>query len=175
MKNPAWRDTPSAGIALEPQPDKPTLTIMFRAPMAELPTQLSGCFAAILGYLKSRGRSPAGPRFAMYRNLDGRMAEVEAGFPVANYTEGREDIVPGMLRACDAATALHVGPYSQLGGKYAELALWITRRGLRIDGPFTEFYLNDPDTTLPELLQTKIVIPVKSDAGAGFARPQTLP
>ena len=61
------------------------------------------------------------------------------------------------------ASAVHVGPYEQLGDAWARMmGEWLPASGRRIseDAPSYEVYLNNPMTTPKDELRTEIRIPV---------------
>jgi effector-binding domain-containing protein len=62
---------------------------------------------------------------------------------------------------------LHVGPYDALGETYAAIGEWMVQHGLMRSPadwerylPMWEEYLDDPATTPPGELRTRIVIPL---------------
>jgi AraC family transcriptional regulator len=61
------------------------------------------------------------------------------------------------------ATVLHEGPYEKFGETYAKIyGQWLPANGCEpADPPSLEFYLNDPNTTEPEDLQTEVCVPIE--------------
>ena len=61
------------------------------------------------------------------------------------------------------AVVTHIGPYSELGGTYAELfGSWLAQSGRELrNAPAYEIYLSDPDNTEPEELITEIHMPLE--------------
>ena len=61
------------------------------------------------------------------------------------------------------AVTLHEGPYEKFIDTYAFLyGQWIAASKYEpADGPSLEFYLNDPNTTDPEDLQTEVCVPIR--------------
>lgn len=61
------------------------------------------------------------------------------------------------------AVFLHKGPYEKLTGTYQFIfGVWLPGSGEKLrDVPSFERYLNTPQTTRPEALQTEIYIPLK--------------
>jgi AraC family transcriptional regulator len=53
-----------------------------------------------------------------------------------------------------------VGPYSAIGEAYTALGEWMAMNGYDYEVCY-EFYLNDPEETAPEQLETEIVFPIK--------------
>jgi AraC family transcriptional regulator len=67
------------------------------------------------------------------------------------------------LAGGDYATILHKGPYEELGRSYGVLmGNWLPASGRELrDAPAFEVYLNSPDYTRPEDLQTLIHVPLE--------------
>jgi AraC family transcriptional regulator len=76
-------------------------------------------------------------------------------------TEG--DFFQQEIPAREYAAVLHTGAYACLNDSYAELAgKWIPLAGREIANlPSIEFYLNTPENTPEEQLQTKIYLPLE--------------
>lgn len=56
----------------------------------------------------------------------------------------------------------HRGPYEGLPEAYEALAAWMAQHPeYRICGPAIDRYLNDPDITPPEQLETGVLFPVE--------------
>ena len=60
------------------------------------------------------------------------------------------------------AAVQHRGPYDSLPAAYEALAAWMAAHPeYRICGPAIDRYLNDPDTTPPEQLETGVLFPIE--------------
>lgn len=145
------------------QAEQTVASIRMRTPVQDLPKVLGQACGAIAQYLGEQGVKPAGPPFAAYYNMDMQDLDVEAGFPVAQSLEGKDNIQSGQLPACRAATCVHVGPYKDIEPAYNALIAWIKENNLETIGIVYEFYLNDPQTTPPDKLMTKIIMPLKAE------------
>jgi len=146
---------------LKDQPAQPTLVIRTRTPVQDLPQLMGETYGTIAQYLRELDECPAGPPFAVYHNMDMQDLDIEIGFPVARELQGQGTIQSSELPAGDVATCLYTGPYQDIGQPYEALSQWITDRGREPTGVSYEFYLNDPQETPPEQLQTQIVFPLK--------------
>lgn len=146
---------------LREQHAQPTLIIRTRAAVQELPQVLGQAFRKIALYLGELGEHPAGPPFVAYYNADMDDLDLEIGFQVARELPGRGDIEPSEIPGGEAATCLHVGPYSDIGPAYEALGQFIADEGHEATGVAYEMYLNDPQETAPEDLQTQILFPLK--------------
>jgi effector-binding domain-containing protein len=143
------------------QPPQPTLSIRTTTSVQALPQVLGQAYGAIAHYLGALGEQPAGAPFAAYYNMDMENLDVEIGIPVAKKLAGKDEIKAGELPGGKVATCLHVGPYSEVEPAYAALSEWIEANGYQPTGVAYEMYLNDPNQTPPQELQTQIMFPLK--------------
>jgi effector-binding domain-containing protein len=58
-------------------------------------------------------------------------------------------------------TAIHRGPYQEVGVAYTRLFEYIEEHGLELAGPSRALYLNDPEEVTEEELMSEIQLPVK--------------
>ncbi|MEM7201484.1 MAG: AraC family transcriptional regulator [Planctomycetota bacterium] len=84
----------------------------------------------------------------------------EACVTVAADVRGEGAIAIDEIPGGTYATAFHVGPYAELGEAYLALfGRWLPASGREPrPGPCVERYLNDPDSTEPEELETEIAV-----------------
>ena len=80
---------------------------------------------------------------------------------------GVEEAPEGLtLRKFDGgrmASALHVGPYHELGMAYREVEVWLDKQNLESAGAPFDVYLNDPSVVKdPTKFETEILWPVRS-------------
>ncbi len=146
---------------LRQPPAQPTLAIRARTSVQNLPALIGQAYGAIGAYLGQLGQYPAGAPFAAYYNMDMQDLDVELGFPVPGELPGRDNIKAGRLPGGRQATVLHTGPYDKVGAAYEALQKWMAEKGYQATGVAYEFYLNDPDQTKPEDLQTLVMLPLK--------------
>jgi effector-binding domain-containing protein len=107
------------------------------------------------------GGHPAGPPFTKYTAYSETSVEFETGVPVATPFAGVDDVVPGEIGGCEAAVALHVGPYDAIGATYGALQAWIEARGRTPSKVMWERYLSDPQTDPdPSTWRTEVVWPL---------------
>ena len=142
------------------RPAQPVLSIRTRAAVQDLPQVMGKAYGAIMHYLGELGVPPAGAPFVAYFNMDMQDLDMEIGFPVMQPLPGKGEVQPSEIPGGKAATCLHVGPYPELSGAYQALGDWVKANGYQATGASYEFYLNDPEETPPEKLQTQIVFPL---------------
>lgn len=141
--------------------DQPVLSIRTRSAVQDLPEVLGPSYAAIAQYLVALGEEPSGAPFVGYYNMDMQDLDIEVGFPVSQALEGRGKMQPGKIPGGKMATCLHIGPYKEVEPAYNALIVYIGQQGHESTGVAYEFYLNDPNETPEEALQTQIVFPLK--------------
>jgi len=138
-----------------------TLAIRTRAPVQALPLVIGEAYAAIAQYLQELGEPMTGAPYAAYFNMDMQDLDIELGFPTAKALPEKDNIHPSEIPGGKFATCVHVGPYGDVEPTYNTLFEWMKSHTYQWSGVAYEFYLNDPDETPPEKLQTQIFLPVK--------------
>lgn len=140
-----------------------TVAIRTRSNVRDLPNLLPRTYCELMQYLNAVGVPVADPAFAYaaYYNMDMEDLDVEAGFPVDGQVEGRGNIMAGEIPAGRFATVMHTGPYEGMEPTYERLNAWIRQNQHEPAGVVYEMYLNGPDDTPPEGLQTRILMLVK--------------
>jgi effector-binding domain-containing protein len=127
--------------------------------MKELPDFFGRAFAAVSSALEAQRVQPAGPPFALYRGTPTETVDVEAGFPVSTTVAAANGVVAGILPACRAVEAMHVGSYDTLGTTYEAVKQRMQEDGLMAADDMWEYYLSDQSTD-PETWRTLVVWPV---------------
>lgn len=151
--------------------ETPTLSVRYRTPVSELPNTMGEMYGEIAAYM-GKNRIPfAGSPFIVYYNMDMNDLDVEVGFPLVKPDAGEGRIAGSMLRGGLFATAKHTGPYTTLEGTYNALTAFIKEKGVQTETFMFEEYLNSPEDTPPEKLETVIYFPLKKD----FLRAESAP
>lgn len=145
---------------VQEQNAQPTLVVRIRTTAQALPIRMGEAYGKIGQYLGVLNEVPAGPPFAAYYNDDMQDLDVAIGFPVARALKGRDEIQAGEIPAGKIATCIYTGPYTEMESAYEVLSTWVADQGLEPTGVAYELYLNDPQTTPPEDLQTQIIYPL---------------
>jgi len=140
---------------------QPTLVVRKRASVQQMPQILGQAWGAIIQYAGRNGTAPAGPPFVGYHNMDMQDLDLEIGFPFPKSLSGEGEVQAGELPGGKAAECLHVGPYDKIAAAYEAMQKWLDENGHTPTGIAYEFYLNDPQTTRAEELQTQVVFPLK--------------
>lgn len=142
------------------QSARPTLGVHAHVAIQALPGLIGSALGQVAAHLARHGERPAGPAFVAYHNQDMSDLDVEIGFPVAHAIAGQGDVEAGVLPGGRQATCLYTGPYTGIGQAYTALSEWMSLHDCRPAGPAYEFYLNDPQQTRPEALQTRVMFPL---------------
>lgn len=142
-------------VILMPDPAQTVFGIRRTIPVA----QFHDLFQELRRELARRGLKEAGAIQMLYHSaeFDYENADVE----VQAVVEPGPDTTQKPAYATCAAVR-HRGPYDGLPGAYEALAAWMAQHPeYRICGPAIDRYLNDPDITPPEQLETGVLFPVE--------------
>jgi AraC family transcriptional regulator len=152
-------------ITLVNFPDQQVLGIRRRGRYQMIPELLM----TIITYAMKNGVAIAGPpTFVCHENSPEAVmaanqagtADVEVAWPVAEAVKGAGEIRAYTLPGAKMARIVHHGPYEACESTYSRLFSWIEEKGLQINGPIREMYLNDPRDVPPEQILTEILVPV---------------
>ncbi|MEN6408291.1 MAG: GyrI-like domain-containing protein [Anaerolineaceae bacterium] len=147
---------------LESMEMQPIVSIRVRTPVAGLQQVLGSGYGAIMQQLSAQGIFPSGAPFVVYYNMDMEDLDIELGFPVGGASATvQAPVQVSSLPASHVAACVYKGPYTEMGSAYETLNAFIREHGLEPQGVVYEFYLNDPVTTPPDQLETRIVFPLK--------------
>ena len=146
---------------VEERSAQPTMAVRTRTSVEELPQVLGPTYGTIAQYLGEMGEQPVGPPFVAYFNEDMEDLDIEIGFPVARELPGRGDVQPSEIPGGKMATCIHAGPYGEIDPAYEALTEFVAESDHEAPGVCYEIYLNDPQETPPEALQTQILFPLK--------------
>lgn len=144
------------------RPAQPVASIRTHAAVQDLSQVLGQAYDDMMQYLGQIGQYPAGEPFAAYYNMDMQNLDLEIGFPVAKAIAGKDSVQPGEIPGGKAVVCIHKGPYDKIGATYEAIDQWMKDNQVVPSGICYEFYLNDPQQTPPEDLETRIVFPLKS-------------
>jgi effector-binding domain-containing protein len=122
-------------------------------------------FGTLMQELTPKGIVPAGAPLIVYHDTidDETDGDIEVCIPVGTLIPNGSEIYSRELEGGTVASAVHRGPYQEIGAAYHTLTGWISEHGHEIAGPPREIYLNDPQTVAPEELLTQVVFPICGD------------
>jgi hypothetical protein len=140
-------------VTLTHEPTRRLLVHRTTCPPDEIGPTAGRCIQTVLATAPS-GWIP--PIWGLYPlDLDSPRVVIAAG--VETDAPGEIELLP----AGPVAMTTHVGPYEDLTLAYQGLFAWIYERGHRPAGAAREGYLAGPDTSAPEQLVTRLVIPLE--------------
>ena len=143
------------------RPSELTVAVRLRTHVKDLPELLPSTYGRLVKYLNNINTPVAGPAYAAYFNTDMADLDIEAGFLVSGRVEGKDDIIASEIPAGRFATVTYTGPYKDMEPTYDRLNEWVNENKQEPTGVVYEMYLNGPDDTPPEGLQTLILMPLK--------------
>jgi effector-binding domain-containing protein len=125
-----------------------------------VPREAFGAFTAraltqIMRSLVEQGAHAVGPPFGRYEIQDGAF-KVSVGVPCQHPIDADGSVRNIELPAGHAVSALHIGPYDEIGEVYDELHVWMDEHGFVPANAPWESYLDAPGTPNP---RTKVVWP----------------
>jgi len=127
-------------------------------------TQMSAKIGEFMQAYFGQGLGSFSGVMTVYINAPGQVPEAELkwriGTPIGKETEPKAPLKKDVFDFPKVAVGLHVGPYEKVHETYAKIQGYIAQNGWQIAGPPLEMYLNNPQDTPPEKLQTEITIPV---------------
>ena len=154
-----------------------TLEVPADIPMWKMPVVIGKAYQEIGKYLENKNTKPSGPPFVRY--LDVKWNEINKenkisafvkmftrkwkmviGFPLANKIEGEKNLLSGKLQGGRYVKSIHRGAYQRVGMTYNKLLQFLLKENLNYKNESMEIYLNDPETTKEEDLETIVLIPL---------------
>ncbi len=108
-----------------------------RAALADLPKVVPEGCGAVWNELRAKCRPQMGRNLALY--LDDQI-NLEVGVEMDGAFGGSGEVVPSFLPAGRVATAVHMGPYPQLGRTHRAIREWCAKNGHLLAGPNWEVY-----------------------------------
>ena len=154
-----------------------TLEIEAKIPTWKMPVVIWKAYKDIEKYISKNNSQPSGPPFVRYLNIDWsgikkenkilgfikmftRKWSMVIGFPVNNKLKGEKKIKAGVFPGGKYVKSIHRGAYQQVGLTYNILLEYFYENKLRYKNESAEIYLNDPEKTREEDLETIVMIPV---------------
>ena len=157
--------SPPIEVAVKETEPMTAAFIAMKGPYAQIPA----AFGNLYGWIVANGYTPSGPAMAVYYTMPDQVPEDQALWELRSQiaedvaASGPDEQGLGVKRveAAQVATAMHKGPYEDVGATYYALTAWVAENGYEIVGPYEESYFNDPAETPIEELLTEIRFPVR--------------
>ncbi len=143
---------------------QPQLTgvVRLRAATGELSTVIPAACGEVWNFFRTNGLPRPGRHVALYLDC---VMNIEVGVEVTQPFTGDGRVVCSSLPAGTAATAVHMGPYSQLGGAHDAVHKWCADHGHALAGPSWEVYGHWDDD--PARLRTDVFYLLQPSAAPG--------
>ena len=118
----------------------------------------------VVGFIMAKGLQMMGPPFGIYFNspqeVPAEELTYEVGMPFAGEAEEEGRVKIKMIPEQLVLSAIHKGPYNEVGVVIGAIAQYAYNNGYEIIGPPMETYLSDPNETPESELLTEISFPV---------------
>jgi effector-binding domain-containing protein len=131
-------------VTVKEIPSTPICGVVFEGSPEAIGPSADRAYARLFGALQKQGVTPAGPPRLAYLEAEGDPWTMEASVPVSSPVRVEDDIVARDFPGGKVASAIHRGPYEELGIAYRELGKWISENGYEPAGSCFDIYLNDP-------------------------------
>jgi effector-binding domain-containing protein len=132
-------------------------------PSSAIGEKMGEMYSTLFPYLQTKGIAPAGATFAVYYSYDPNGNTVfEAGVPIAEATEGNENITYKEFPVMKVVSTLYTGAYEDMSPVYIEIQQYMEENKIEWTGTSWEVYLTDP-SMVKDKSQNKTIIyfPVK--------------
>jgi len=163
---------------VEQCPPMHALVLTRRCKIWQMPKLMQEGYPQLFAAVEAQGIATAGMPFAHYLNLDWpRLTQamwfaklwgfftqdwhLEMAVPLVRKPQAQNGLRAVTYPACEAVTVLHHGTYGSMVNSYQALYRWLKGQGFKPANECFEFYLNDPQDTQPEELQTRILVPIR--------------
>lgn len=144
--------------------NQPVVSIRFKTSMAGIADDIGAAFGKIFGFLGQTGTPPAGPKFALYYDMEMKEEDIdmEICVPVSGEMEGAGEVGGRVVPGGTAVSTMHAGPFDQVGGAYEALMTWMKENGYEPNSPAREVYLVGPGQVEdPADYRTEVLLPAK--------------
>lgn len=146
-------------INLIEQPEQHVLSIRTTIHFNNYTNTAKETYAVIMEYAVCNGILLSGGPFVGYHNVDLENLDIEMGFPVAKPILGNDVIKGYTIPARKVVSGIFLGAYEDTDPLMYEIMQWIEEHGYEQQGVIYNYYLNDDNRNVNELL-TQIVVPI---------------
>ncbi|MEJ0007914.1 MAG: MerR family transcriptional regulator [Steroidobacteraceae bacterium] len=123
----------------------------------------SGAFGELRAVLDAQNIAPAGPAGGVYSNALFSHARGEATvfLPCGVKVRAVGRVIPLVIPGVELAIRVHEGPHENIDIAYGELAAYVTKHALAVNGPLREYYLvGRQDTAESSAWRTEVGWPI---------------
>jgi effector-binding domain-containing protein len=151
---------PRYAITVEEVPDELIASVTGVATFETIGAVVQGAFASLGPAIGAADAFADGPPGLIVLKMGGGEMTVEVFMPVDHAFEVSDRIALRRLDGGRVVTAVHEGPYDEIGGAYQALTAWIADHRAVSSGPPRERYLNDPHTVGQDAARTRVEFPI---------------
>lgn len=152
-------------VSVRKLPAQQAAVIEISAHPSEMLATIRSGYNRLSAAIAAAGLEPAGPPFFVMEEVfdDEQPARIRLGYPVTTPFPPDGEVHCTELAACEVATTIHRGPFSEAGPAYRAIEEWISANDYVAIGLPWEVYLVSPaDTTDALQYVTEIHIPIAS-------------
>jgi DNA-binding transcriptional MerR regulator len=169
------RSGQAGGVSVRRVPAAPAAAITEVVDAADGSDWLHGALGELYGTLAARGAEPLGPAGGIYLDdvFTRHRGEMTVFVPCAAVVPEIGRVRGRTVPAGDFAVIMHAGHPAEVDRSYAELATYVARHALAVDGPIREYYPVSPrDTADPSRWRTEIAWPILMTTASSAASGQ---
>ena len=148
-------------------PARPIIAVKGDSSYDDAFTSIKAALDKVKGAMAKAGIKPAGHMITIFSEPDDKGFKFQAGVPVAQ-TPAKTDLGDGVVAAMSpsgkAIKFQHRGAYDDIDSTYDVITAFLDAKGLQVDSPYIEEYLNDLTTADDPNLQVDIYVFVKANA-----------
>jgi effector-binding domain-containing protein len=128
-------------------------------------SEVTKLYQEIMKWLSQKRFQVTGPPFGWFydnpEEVPARKLRSEVGFPFKGEAKSEGSITIKKIPSQEVLSAMHKGPYSEVGRSYNALFEYAKEKGFISAGCPIEIYLNDPAKVPEKEVLTEIQLPVK--------------
>lgn len=128
----------------------PILSIRQTVPLAMVKSKTTEIYDQIWGFTESNRIRIAGPPYCVFHSNDGKVTDMECGFPTARPEKGQVRIKSSTTPGGKCLFGVHRGAYDKVKETYAQMKEYMEQNGIKPLNVIWERYLNDPATVKKE-------------------------
>jgi effector-binding domain-containing protein len=140
-------------------PPQPTAVVHGQVARDALGSWLATSHGLVATHLQRIGVPTTGPPFAVVVE-DGDSLNVEAGLPVPEVVDGKDEVRPAELPGGPRAVVWYRGPLDRVGDAYDMLEAWLARTGAEARGRAWQVHHEAPGADEPGDWQLEVVQPI---------------
>lgn len=134
---------------------------------SDISATMGDAFHSVFGFMQDKQITP-GAALSVYTTYDPETMSFRAGFSVSPDDAANADgaIMAAATPAGRVLSFTHLGPYAELRNSYGKMMAYMNANGLTPVAPSWEIYVNDPETTPPDKLETRAFVSVTENSTA---------